>query len=561
MTYKMTNENSSNNGSPSTCATNANASQLNTRLDWALKYSELGFCIVPVHYRSKNAAIEWKSYQNRMSTEQEIRSWFTNTDYNVAIVLGKISCALEIDIDGEGGKKRFEELFQQFTPNLQSAIKNTMRVVSSNGLKLIFKFRLDEWHEGIKTAKLWKAPEGDHNAIELRANSSYSLGVGSVHPDGLVYSLAVGSEFNPFTLLKSEIEELVEKISDVEEFENDIHIDENNYDLNYEIITLEPLDWSMLNTLANNAKKYYKGGSKNDFTLGFASCLRKLGVRYDDVYKILYLIDSADAKNLNRIKYIFKHNPNRLAGKKYLIGVLKNEGNGNLIILKTLSELFGPIEQLKKQNDNGEKNTQSENRDGRDNTADDDLEDKFRIIEKKPPADILYDLARSTILEKFQDNDTGEIYAVYEVNGHKEVHNMQSVEFEYFLRRLFEQDYEKQQNEYFKAKEEAEKRKQVFEFLSDCKEIGLKIHPHGKIIGKEHLLNAVQQLKVNVSEKKRLYLRSFYENGILRYDLTDDKWRYVEIDGNNGISIYQDSYRYFKRYDNSSSGSRTQVVI
>jgi len=99
-----TTENSSNNRSPSTGAANPNVSQSNTRLDCALKYSGLGFCIIPVYYRSKNAAIEWKSYQNRMSTEEEIRSWFTNTDYNIAIVLGRISCALEIDNEGQENK-------------------------------------------------------------------------------------------------------------------------------------------------------------------------------------------------------------------------------------------------------------------------------------------------------------------------------------------------------------------------------------------------------------------------------------------------------------------------
>jgi hypothetical protein len=247
----MTNQNSSNNTLPLTDATNPNPSQSNTRLDWALKYNELGFCVIPAYNRSKNAAIEWKSYQNRMSTEEEIKSWFINTDYNVAIVLGKISCALEIDIDGQGGKNHFEQLFQQFTPNLQSAIKNTMRIVSSNGLKLIFKFRLDEWPEGIKTAKLWKAQEGEHNAIELRGNSSYSLGVGAVHPDGTIYSLATGSEFNPLTLLKSEIEELIQNISDDEEFEKEIDADQTNYDAKYEIVPLGPLDESTLNTLAD----------------------------------------------------------------------------------------------------------------------------------------------------------------------------------------------------------------------------------------------------------------------------------------------------------------------
>ena len=186
-----------------------------TVLESAIKYHELGFCVIKVHHRSKQAAVKWEDYyrlRKPRPTIEEIKSSLTNSDLNFAVIHGKASESFEIDIDGEGGKKYFEQVFPSFSPNLQSAIKNTMRVVSPNGLKIIFKFRIDEWPEGINTIKeLWKG-EGKHNGIQLLGNRSYSLGVGSVHPDGKVYSLAQGSDFNPLTLTKPEIEELVDII-------------------------------------------------------------------------------------------------------------------------------------------------------------------------------------------------------------------------------------------------------------------------------------------------------------------------------------------------------------
>jgi hypothetical protein len=128
------------------------------------------------------------------------------------IVLGRISSSFEIDIEGEEEKKFFEEKIPEFNLTLRSSIGSTMRVITSKGLKIIFRFRPKEWPDGIKTSKLWVG-QGKHNEIELRANGSYSLGIGSIHPDGTAYVLADGSEFNPLTLSKPEIEEIVHRIS------------------------------------------------------------------------------------------------------------------------------------------------------------------------------------------------------------------------------------------------------------------------------------------------------------------------------------------------------------
>jgi Bifunctional DNA primase/polymerase, N-terminal len=114
----------------------------------AIKYAELGFCVIPVRPRSKEAAIKWQDYYQLRKPKpaiDEIKSWLIDSDNNFAVIYGKASESFEIDIDGEWGKKYFEQVFPRFNPNLQCAIKNTMRVVSSTGLKIIFKYRPEEW--------------------------------------------------------------------------------------------------------------------------------------------------------------------------------------------------------------------------------------------------------------------------------------------------------------------------------------------------------------------------------------------------------------------------------
>jgi hypothetical protein len=425
-----------------------------------------------------------------------------------------------------------------------------MRVVTSTGLKMIFRFRPEEWPEGIKSCNSLWVGEGKHNRIELRANGSYSLGIDSIHPDGTPYVLAAGSEFNPVTLSKLEIEEIVRRISgeDLDNDEKTVYETASGEDLPGKIVPLETLGENTITIMAPKAKKYYLEGTKNYFTLAYCGNLRRLGVSYEDAYKLACIIDPTDTKNLMRLKYIYNYT-GKLPGKGFLIKILREQfGLDNLEVVNALQELLSPIERIRKKQQQKEHSQQEERRKGED--KDEKKQISFNSIEtKKPPADILYDLAVYTVLERFEDENTGELYAVYEVNGHREVHSLESVEFQYFLRQLFEKDYQNQQ-EYFQSKDEASKRGTLLDFLWDCEKVQLKIFRHEKIIGKEHLNNSIQQLKATVTERRPLYLRSFYESGVLRYDLMDDEWKYIEISVGRGVRICEGSYRYFKRHDN-----------
>ena len=83
-----------------------------------------------------------------------------------------------------------------------------------------------------------------------------------------------------------------------------------------------------------------------------------------------------------------------------------------------------------------------------------------KIVQKgKSPSDILYDIANDRIIEKFRDTVTNEPYAVYIADERqKVVCNMESEDFRYFLRRMFEEHYNYQQKEFFEPySEEQEK--------------------------------------------------------------------------------------------------------
>lgn len=184
-------------------------------LEIALKYNELNFPVVPVCYRSKDETIDWEPYQSKKPSIEQIIEWFSHAHCNIAIVLGKISTSLEIDVDGELGRKHFERIFAGINPILQKILSNTMRIVSASGYKLILRYIPSEYPEGICTVRLWKG-EGQHNGVELRGNGACSVALGSIHPSGHIYVLAEKNEFYPITVSKSEIEEIVAAISGID---------------------------------------------------------------------------------------------------------------------------------------------------------------------------------------------------------------------------------------------------------------------------------------------------------------------------------------------------------
>jgi hypothetical protein len=140
-----------------------------TNLDWALYYQSIGLSIIPTR-KNKKSLINWKPYQGRCATTEEIKKWWEIwPNANPALVTGKISgvVALDIDIKHNRTSKEFD-------------IPKTACARSGNGGEHFF-FR----HPAGKIIKTSDAISG--NGIDSRGDGGYILLAPSINEKGGKY--------------------------------------------------------------------------------------------------------------------------------------------------------------------------------------------------------------------------------------------------------------------------------------------------------------------------------------------------------------------------------------
>ena len=125
-TKKLTPEQAQNGNSPEIVEASPPSAPADN-LEVALAYLRLGFSVLadcpPDHQgMSKKHRDEcknpgkvpwhrWKEYQDRLPTEQEVRSLFTRMPKsNIGLALGPVSGLVRVDIDGPGGEQMLAEL-------------------------------------------------------------------------------------------------------------------------------------------------------------------------------------------------------------------------------------------------------------------------------------------------------------------------------------------------------------------------------------------------------------------------------------------------------------------
>ena len=124
------------------------------------QYTKRGFSLIPVKNNSKIPAIRWKKYQYIRAGFEEILNWYFNfSEPNIAIVTGKISKLVVIDLDDPSKLEKLKSIIPE--------IDKTTRVKTTRGSH--FYFSLDG---GV-------IPESTKNllnlGIELQANKRYVI--------------------------------------------------------------------------------------------------------------------------------------------------------------------------------------------------------------------------------------------------------------------------------------------------------------------------------------------------------------------------------------------------
>ena len=195
-------------------------------LDDARRYLSMGFAVIPLNPRDKVAALEWKEFQARLPTDDELVQWFGDgVEHNIGIVCGAVSGNLVV-ID-------FDDLSAvPYVADTAEIIKKTMAVKTGKGIHIYERCR--EPLNGLKLPNLH---------IDVKGEGGYVVAPPSLHPSGVRYQLL-----------------------------NDVPPREG-VDGNGAVSMLQVRD--RLLPFVNVIKSYWKEGQRNDLLLGLSAFFNK----------------------------------------------------------------------------------------------------------------------------------------------------------------------------------------------------------------------------------------------------------------------------------------------
>jgi hypothetical protein len=175
----------------------------------ALRLAELGFSVIPVNISEKKPYIQWKPYQTKRATPEEIFQWWQMwPDAQIGIITGLISNLVVLDFDGADVKERFEAEVCRIPKTI---MQKTGRV--DGGFHCLFSYPA----EGIKCShgKIFKN-------VDVKGDGGYFIAAPSKHKSGKYYRWL---NWNPFEDGLSGLSELPEEVlkwyQDYEQRKND----------------------------------------------------------------------------------------------------------------------------------------------------------------------------------------------------------------------------------------------------------------------------------------------------------------------------------------------------
>lgn len=161
------------------------------KLEQALRLDALGLNVIPLKPQSKEPDCEWKPYQSKRVTGEELRTWFGNgVSRNAGVVLGAVSGVVVIESDTPEAEA-WCAVHLPPTPMMTGSLRGRHRYYRRPG-----------------NAPLPATFTVNTLTIEVKRDGQYVVAPGSVHPSGHVYteiepwpeSLGVVPEFSPVKL-------------------------------------------------------------------------------------------------------------------------------------------------------------------------------------------------------------------------------------------------------------------------------------------------------------------------------------------------------------------------
>ena len=145
-------------------------------LEAALEYHDQGRSLIPIEPRGKTPLVQWRPYQERLATEDEIRDWWTKwPDANIGLIAGEVSRIIVIDIDSG----RVEDVDETARAILKEASTDMIVRTGGGGVHLFYKYPTS----GLKVRNRVDAMSG----VDIRGDGGYVVVPPSVHQSGKRY--------------------------------------------------------------------------------------------------------------------------------------------------------------------------------------------------------------------------------------------------------------------------------------------------------------------------------------------------------------------------------------
>jgi len=153
-----------------------------TTLDAALAWREMGVATIPLHERSKKAALPWARWQRRLPSEAQIKTWFApgrrHEHANLGVVCGWEGLTV-LDFDDLTAYARWQTWTATQGEFLRLLARDTYKVATSRGVHVYVAV-----DEPVSNLRL----EG----LDVKAGGGYVLAPPSVHPNGRRYVAMTG---------------------------------------------------------------------------------------------------------------------------------------------------------------------------------------------------------------------------------------------------------------------------------------------------------------------------------------------------------------------------------
>lgn len=142
-------------------------------LEWAKYYRDAGLSVIPLRPHDKRPACPWKTYQQRLASDEDLEGWFSDDEANIGIVCGAISGGLVVaDFDNALNLRSFLDVL----PELEEA---TVRVSTARG-----------GHIYLITTENIRTFQVEEFGLDIKGEGSYVLAPPSIHPSDKPYEFA-----------------------------------------------------------------------------------------------------------------------------------------------------------------------------------------------------------------------------------------------------------------------------------------------------------------------------------------------------------------------------------